>query len=98
MSIWLRGEDKDSGPITGRGLLGTLWLTLFQPLSPDCLFARRVFSRSKVRGVMLMLISLRTAASGDAGLRQPIGDQRPHASCGRTPLTKCLAGSWSSPS
>ncbi|HKZ83776.1 MAG TPA: respiratory nitrate reductase subunit gamma [Anaerolineae bacterium] len=57
MSIWLRGEDKDSGPIAGRGLLGALWLTLFQPLSPDCLFARRVFSRSKVRGVMLMLIS-----------------------------------------
>ncbi len=57
MSIWLRGQDKDSGPIEGRGLLGVLGLTLLQPLSAECLLARRVFPRSKARGVMLILIS-----------------------------------------
>lgn len=57
ISLWLAGEDKGSGPLEGKGYLGMLWLVLTRPFSIDCLFARRVFARSKVRGVMLMLIT-----------------------------------------
>lgn len=57
ISFWLSGEDKGSGPLEGKGYLGMLWLVFIRPFSIDCLFARRVFARSKVRGVMLMLIT-----------------------------------------
>lgn len=57
ISVWLAGEDQDSGPLEGRGYPGTLWLIFSQPFSMDCLFARRVFARSKARGTMLMLIT-----------------------------------------
>lgn len=55
ISLWLSGTDKESGPLEGKGLLGAIWLVIVQPFSIDCLFARRVFARSKLRGVMLML-------------------------------------------
>lgn len=57
ISLWLSGEDKGSGPLEGRGYLGMLWLVFSRPFSIDCLFARRVFTRSKLRGIMLMLIT-----------------------------------------
>ncbi|MFQ5409612.1 MAG: respiratory nitrate reductase subunit gamma [Anaerolineales bacterium] len=55
ISLWLSGTDKKSGPLEGKGLIGAIWLVIVQPFSIDCLFARRVFARSKLRGVMLML-------------------------------------------
>ncbi len=57
ISLWLSGEDKGSGPLEGKGYLGMIWLVLTRPFSLDCLFGRRVFARSKVRGVMLVLIT-----------------------------------------
>src|SRR3990172_2683575 len=57
ISLWLSGVDKDSGPLEGKGYLGVFWLVFIRPFSIDCLFARRVFARSKVRGIMLMLIT-----------------------------------------
>ena len=57
ISLWLSGVDKDSGPLEGKSYLGVLWLIFIRPFSIDCLFARRVFARSKVRGIMLMLIT-----------------------------------------
>lgn len=57
ISLWLSGEEKGSGPLEGKGYLGVLWLVFVRPFSIDCLFARRVFARSKVRGVMLMLVT-----------------------------------------
>lgn len=57
ISLWLSGEDRGSGPLEGKGYVGMLWLIFVRPFSVDCLFARRVFARSKVRGVMLMLIT-----------------------------------------
>lgn len=40
----------------GLSIPGILWLSITSLFSPDCLLARRVFPRSRVRGAMLVLI------------------------------------------
>lgn len=56
ISLWLRGKDEDSEVLTGVGITGLIKLSLVNLFSMDCFFARRVFKRSKLRGIMLILI------------------------------------------
>lgn len=56
ISLWLRGRDEDSEVLTGVGITGLIKLSLVNFFSMDCFFARRVFKRSKLRGIMLIFI------------------------------------------
>ncbi len=60
ISIWRRGEAERQSLMTGRGLLGLLWLSLSKVFSLDCLLARRAFARSRVRGLMLISVEWTT--------------------------------------
>lgn len=51
--IWSRGKDADQD-LEGMGTIKLLWLSIAKFFSGDCLFARRVFPRSILRGLMLM--------------------------------------------
>ncbi len=52
-SIWSRGRDVDQ-ELKGKGSVGLIRLSITTFFSPDCLLAQRVFSRSILRGLMLM--------------------------------------------
>lgn len=54
MHIWVMGKSERRGPLVGAGLGRLLWLSLTGLFGPDCLFARRVFARSRWRGGMVM--------------------------------------------
>ncbi len=51
--IWSKGMDADQ-ELKGMGPVGLVWLSIIKFFSSDCLFAKRVFPRSVIRGVMLM--------------------------------------------
>ncbi len=51
--VWTTGRDTDDS-LKGLGALGLLWISISKLFSVDCLFARRVFPRSKLRGILLM--------------------------------------------
>lgn len=56
ISMWMRGVDEDSEILSGTTKATVLKMVLQEFFSYDCFTAKRVFQRSKVRGVMLVLI------------------------------------------
>lgn len=52
--LWGLGRDDGRGPLAGAGLARLVWLSLTKIFAPDCLFARRVFARSRWRGWMVI--------------------------------------------
>lgn len=52
--IWGLGEVEKRGPLAGAGVGRLTWLSLTKLFTTDCLFARRVFERSRWRGLMVM--------------------------------------------
>lgn len=61
-SIWRLGVDRPVDALHGLGTLGFLRLAATKLFSADCLLARRVFARSRVRGVMVVLMIWGTLA------------------------------------
>lgn len=53
MRIWNLGREDDE---LRTGTLGLFKLSIVNFFSPDCIFARRVFAVSKLRGIMLIFI------------------------------------------
>lgn len=53
MRIWSKGMDADQ-ELKGMGPAGFIWLSISKFFSSDCLFAKRLFPRSVVRGLMLV--------------------------------------------
>ncbi len=51
--LWSKGMDADQ-ELKGMGPVGLMWLSITKFFSSDCLFAKRVFPRSILRGLMLM--------------------------------------------
>ena len=51
--IWSKGMDADQ-ELKGMGPLKLIWLSSIKFFSSDCMFAKRVFPRSVIRGLMLM--------------------------------------------
>ncbi len=51
--IWSKGMDADQD-LKGMGSIRLIWLSFIKFFSGDCLFARRVFPRSILRGLMLV--------------------------------------------
>jgi nitrate reductase gamma subunit len=51
--VWSKGMDADQ-ELKGRGPAGLVWLSIIKFFSSDCIFAKRVFPRSVIRGLMLM--------------------------------------------
>jgi nitrate reductase gamma subunit len=51
--IWSKGKDADQD-LKGMGSIKLIWLSVTKFFSGDCLFARRVFPRSILRGLMLV--------------------------------------------
>ena len=51
--IWSKGMDADQ-ELKGMGPAGLIWLSITKFFSSDCIFAKRVFPRSVIRGLMLM--------------------------------------------
>jgi nitrate reductase gamma subunit len=51
--IWSKGMDVDQ-ELKGMGPVGLIWLSTIKFFSSDCMFAKRVFPRSIIRGLMLM--------------------------------------------
>jgi nitrate reductase gamma subunit len=51
--IWSKGKDVDQ-ELKGMGSIRLIWLSITKFFSSDCLFARRVFPRSILRGLMLI--------------------------------------------
>ncbi len=60
ISIWRRGDAERSSPLTRRGILGLMWLSLSRLFSLDCLLARRAFARGRVRGLLLLSVEWTT--------------------------------------
>lgn len=54
-ALWARGKDQ-ANVLEGKGAVSLLWLSLTRLFSSDCLFAVRVFVRSRLRGFMLLFI------------------------------------------
>lgn len=52
--IWGLARPEKRGPLAGAGLGRLLWLSATKLFGPDCLFARRVFARSRWRGWMVI--------------------------------------------
>ncbi|MBI3761142.1 MAG: hypothetical protein HY260_04685 [Chloroflexi bacterium] len=52
--LWGLGRRGRRGPLSDAGLGHLIWLSLSKFFSADCLFARRVFARSRWRGWMVM--------------------------------------------
>ena len=51
--IWSKGMDADQ-ELKGMGPIRLIWLSIIKFFSADCMFAKRVFPRSVIRGLMLM--------------------------------------------
>lgn len=51
--IWSSGRDTNNS-LKGVGTIGLMWMSITKLFSADCLFARRVFPRSKTRAILLM--------------------------------------------
>lgn len=56
ISIWLKGRDDPQDLVSGKSALGLIGMSLSYIFSRDCLFAKRVRERSKLRAVMLMFV------------------------------------------
>lgn len=56
VSIWLRGKDDPSDLVSGKSAFWFIRNSLLYFFSKDCLFARRVMDKSKLRGVMLIFV------------------------------------------
>lgn len=56
ISFWLKGEDEDSELLSGVGRGGLLRMIFADFFSADCFLAKKVFQRSKFRGIMLIFI------------------------------------------
>jgi nitrate reductase gamma subunit len=52
--LWGMGRENGRGPLADVGFGRLIWLSLTKLFAPDCLFARRVFARSRWRGWMVM--------------------------------------------
>ena len=52
--LWGLGRRDRSDPLVPASMRRLLWLSLAKLFSPDCLFARRVFARSRWRGWMVV--------------------------------------------
>jgi nitrate reductase gamma subunit len=56
ISIWLKGKDDPQALVSRKSALGLVMMSLSYIFSRDCLLAKRVMERSKVRGVMLIFV------------------------------------------
>lgn len=56
ISLWTRGVDEDSDILSGTTRATIFKMMLRDFFSSDCFTAKRVFKRSKARGLMLVLI------------------------------------------
>ena len=55
-SIWLRGKDDSFDYVSKKSMLGLAKLSVVYLFSKDCLFAKRVMVKSRLRAVMLMFV------------------------------------------
>ena len=69
---WGMGRQGGRGPLAGATLGQLIWLSLTKLFAPDCLFARRVFARSRWRGWMVMAFVWGTLALAAAVLLSAI--------------------------
>jgi nitrate reductase gamma subunit len=51
--LWSKGMDVDQ-ELKGMGPVRLIWLSIIKFFSSDCMIAKRVFTRSVIRGLMLM--------------------------------------------
>ncbi len=56
VSIWLRGRADPSDGLSGKSVSKLIMASLLYIFSADCLMARRVMQKSKLRGMMLIFI------------------------------------------
>lgn len=56
ITFWSKGEDEDSEALAGLGRGAMLRMVFTDFFSADCFLAKRVFQRSKVRGILLVFI------------------------------------------
>lgn len=56
ISFWLKGEDEDSETLAGVSRMGLFRMIFTDFFSADCFLAKRVFQRSRLRGLMLIFI------------------------------------------
>lgn len=56
VSIWLKGNEETSDLLAGKGFGGIILMSLGYFFSSDCLLAKRVMSKSRLRGIMLIFI------------------------------------------
>jgi nitrate reductase gamma subunit len=56
ITFWSKGEDEDSETLAGLGRGAMLRMIFTDFFSADCFLAKRVFTRSKVRGILLIFI------------------------------------------
>lgn len=55
-SIWLKGKDDPSDYVSKKSMFGLAKLSVVYLFSKDCLFAKRVMVKSRLRAVMLMFV------------------------------------------
>ena len=56
VSIWLKGRDDPSDYVPKKSIWGLIRISLLYLFSRECLFARRVMEKSRLRGVMLIFV------------------------------------------
>lgn len=55
-SIWLKGNEEPSDLLSDKGSGGIILMSLGYFFSRDCLLAKRVMSKSRLRGIMLIFM------------------------------------------
>lgn len=55
-SIWLRGTDDSFEYVSKKSIFGLMKLSIVYLFSKECLFAKRVMAKSRLRAVMLMFV------------------------------------------
>lgn len=56
VSIWLKGRDDPSDYVPKKSMWGLMRISILYLFSRECLFARRVMEKSRLRGVMLIFV------------------------------------------
>src|SRR3989304_2411236 len=56
ISIWLKGKDDPHDLVSKKSALGLIRMSILYIFSKDCLFAKRVMMRSKLRAVILLSV------------------------------------------
>lgn len=56
ISIWLKGSDDPLDTVSRKSLFGLIKTSVIYFFSSDCLLAKRVMDRSKLRGIMLIFV------------------------------------------